>query len=108
MNRFKEFRQARGLSQKEVGDYLGTTGQAYSNYENGKREPSFEILLKLGELFGTSVGELLGAPSPAPAEPARASDEDIKFALFGGGPVTDEQFEEVKRFAEFIKSRGSK
>lgn len=34
-----------------------------------------------------------------------ATDEELKFALFGGGDVTDEQFEEVKRFARYIQER---
>ena len=33
------------------------------------------------------------------------TDEDIKFALFGSGPVTDAQYEEVKQFVRFIKER---
>ena len=33
------------------------------------------------------------------------SDEDLKFALFGGGEITDEQLNEVKNFAKFIKER---
>ena len=45
----------------------------------------------------------------APADPAvksrEISDDDLKFALFGGGPVSDAQLEEVKRFARFIKER---
>lgn len=37
-----------------------------------------------------------------PANKSKVSDEDIKFALFDGAPVTDAQYEEVKRFAKFI------
>ena len=34
------------------------------------------------------------------------SDEDIKFALFGGeGEITDAMFDEVRQFAEFVKNR---
>lgn len=34
------------------------------------------------------------------------SDDDIKFALFGGeGEITDAMFEEVRQFAEFVKNR---
>ncbi len=41
------------------------------------------------------------------ASPGRAiSQEEIKFALFGGdGEITDEMFEEVRQFAAFVKSR---
>lgn len=34
------------------------------------------------------------------------TDEDIKFALFGGdGEITDEMYEEVKKFAAYLKHR---
>ena len=34
------------------------------------------------------------------------TDEEIKFALFGGdGHITDAMYDEVKRFAAFIKMR---
>lgn len=97
-------RKAIHKTQQEVADYLGISRQAYSNYEAGKREPDFETLLKLGEYFGCSVDYLLGNKrDPAPG--GKVSDEDIKFALFDGAPVTDAQYEEVKRFAKFIAER---
>ena len=44
------------------------------------------------------------ATAPAPEDRRAVSDEDIKFALFGGdGDITDEMYEEVKRFAAFLK-----
>ena len=94
-------RKAIHKTQQEVADYLGISRQAYSNYEAGKREPDFETLLKLGEYFGCSVDYLLGNKKD-PVPKGEVSDEDIKFALFDGAPVTDAQYEEVKRFAIFI------
>lgn len=44
----------------------------------------------------------------APAENGKrsVSDDDIKFALFGGdGEITDAMYDEVKRFAAYIKQR---
>lgn len=97
-------RKARHKTQKEVADYLGISRQAYSNYEAGKREPDFETLLKLGEYFDCSVDYLLGTKND-PTMKGEVTDEDIKFALFGGGPVSDAQYEEVKQFVRFIKER---
>ena len=94
-------RKAIHKTQQEVADYLGISRQAYSNYEAGKREPDFETLLKLGEYFGCSVDYLLGNRKD-PAPNGEVTDEDIKFALFDGAPVTDAQYEEVKRFAKYI------
>jgi hypothetical protein len=43
--------------------------------------------------------------APAPEGRSAVTDDDIKFALFGGdGEITDEMYEEVKRFAAFIKN----
>ncbi len=40
------------------------------------------------------------------AEDSRVADEGLKFALFGGSKgITDAQFEEVKRFAQYVKER---
>lgn len=97
-------RKSMHKTQQEVADYLGISRQAYSNYEAGKREPDFETLLKLGEYFDCSVDYLLGTKKD-PALKGEITDDDIKFALFGGGPVSDAQYEEVKQFVRFIKER---
>lgn len=63
----------------------------------------------IADYFNVSVGYLLGEET----EKARAdngkrsvSDEDIKFALFGGsGDITDAMYQEVKEFAALVKLR---
>lgn len=97
----KKLRSDKGVSQQIVADYLSITKQAYSLYELGKREPDFETLLKLGEYFDVSTDYLLRG-----AEENKVTETDLKFALFNGTEgVTDEMFEEVKRFAEMVKLR---
>lgn len=52
---------------------------------------------------------LTGEAKSAPETRSAVSDDDIKFALFGGsGEITDAMYEEVKQFAAFIKQRGAK
>ena len=44
--------------------------------------------------------------APTPEGGRTVSDDDIKFALFGGdGEITDAMFDEVKRFAQMVKLR---
>lgn len=103
MNKLTFYRTQKGVSQQTVADYLGISRQAYSNYEAGNREASYETLLQLAEYFETSVDAILGREAISSVAP---SDDDIKFALFGGdGIITDEMYEEVKQFAKFIKER---
>lgn len=52
-------------------------------------------------------GDSLSAKkAPTPGGERSVSDDDIKFALFGGdGEITDAMFDEVKNFAAFVKAR---
>lgn len=56
----KEIRVSRKLKVQEVSDYLCCLPSVYSRYENGKREPSIDILLKLSKLYRVSVDYLIG------------------------------------------------
>lgn len=58
MNRLKILRGA--ISQQKIADSLGISQRAYSNYENGMREPDQAMLLKIAEYFNVSVDYLLG------------------------------------------------
>ncbi len=59
-DRLKMLRNEKGVSQKEVAKAIGVTLSAYSNYEQGIREPSYEILIKLCKYFQVSADYLLG------------------------------------------------
>ena len=58
--KLKQLRKERELSQKEVANILGITISAYSNYEQGIREPSYDILIKIAKLYDVSTDYLLG------------------------------------------------
>ena len=60
----KNLRKEKSLSQQAIANYLQITRQAYSNYENGKREPDYETLLKLSEFFDVSVDYLTRGETP--------------------------------------------
>ena len=56
----RKIRVNRNLKVQEVSDYLCCLPSVYSRYENGKREPSIDVLLKLSQLYGVSVDYLIG------------------------------------------------
>ena len=75
---------------------------------------STETLTKIADYLNVSIDYLLGRTqekqmqsNTAPADETRPlSDDDIKFALFGGdGEITDAMYDEVKNFAAFVKQR---
>ena len=58
--RLKQLRQKKGLTQQEIADLVHVNRVTYTNWEKGKREPSFENLVKLASVLGTSTDYLLG------------------------------------------------
>lgn len=105
----RKARIASGLTQQQVADAMGITNSTYCGYETGKRQPDVQKIKQLSKILGVSGDSLLETgyeKAPTPEGERTVSDEDIKFALFGGdGEITDAMFEEVRRFAEFVKSR---
>jgi len=73
----------------------------------GETSLSFDRACDIADALGVSIDFMIGKEK-APTNGERSvSDDDIKFALFGGdGEITDEMYDEVKRFAAYIKQRG--
>lgn len=60
MNRLKELRQEKKLSQKEIAETLGFSLRSFQRMENGESQIKPEKAQKLADYFGVSVGYLLG------------------------------------------------
>lgn len=74
---------------------------AMSEYKSGRiKTLSTDTITKISDYFGVSVGYLLGAPVTA------AKEEALKALIFGGEIiVTDEMWNELKEYAEFLKQK---
>ena len=57
----KRFRKSKKLTQTELGKMLNYGSTAIANYESGRNEPSFDILIRLSEILNVSLDDLLGA-----------------------------------------------
>lgn len=124
--RIKKRRQELHISQSKLASMAGMSQSGLSTIENEKNRAMSDNLSAIASALQCSVAYLLGetndpkaisqsysmaASLDASADVQRspASDDDLKFALFGSSKdITDAQFEEVKRFAQFIKERGNR
>lgn len=78
MNRVKELRKQRNMTQEELGKVLDIQKAAISKYENGRAEPSTDVLKKMSALFGVSIDYLLGnSPAPSPESGGYYTDPDV-------------------------------
>lgn len=92
----------------KAGFNKGTVSVWKKKYEAGQDVvPEQEVIDKICAFFGCSESWLRGIEkAPTPEGERNISDDDIKFALFGGdGEITDAMYEEVKRFAQMVKLR---
>ena len=55
----KKARKKKALSQLKVAMDLSITREALSHYENGKRSPDVDMLVKLARYFGVSVDYII-------------------------------------------------
>lgn len=107
---FCELCHKKGVSPTRATVEIGLSRTIGTKWKTTGATPQGETLSKIADYFGVSVDYLLGnePKEKTPAEPGErtVSDEDIMFALFNGADdITDEMFEEVKRFAQFIQER---
>jgi len=77
--RIKHLRDQIGETQDDIAKLLGTSRPTVTRYENGKREPDFNTIVKLARHFNVSVDYLLGltdipVPMPPAADPITLND----------------------------------
>lgn len=58
--RLHQAREAAGMTQQAAADALGITRGSYARYEGGVREPDYDMLVKVAQLFNVSTDYLLG------------------------------------------------
>lgn len=59
MERLKELREAKKLSQVKLGIMLSVAQETISGYEIGRAQPSVDMLIKLADVLGASVDYIL-------------------------------------------------
>lgn len=57
--RIREYREERGMSQKELADKIGVSNSRVSNWEQGINRPDADILADLCRVLKVSPSELL-------------------------------------------------
>lgn len=76
MNKIKELREQKGVTQSELGQVLNVSKSTISKYENGSLDLSSTTIAILCDYFQVTANQLLGicelnkpTPQPAPTDP---------------------------------------
>lgn len=91
-------RERKNMTQKEVADGIGVAKSTYSLYESGQREPNVQTIKKIADVLCVSADELLGL----------STELQTIAAHFTGDDYTEDELNEIRQFAEFVKNRKTK
>lgn len=115
--RIRERRKALDMTAGELASALGISRATVYRYENGEiSKIPITHLAPIADALHTTADYLMGwsddpygtpEKDAAPGKNSFDPDTELRFALFGGaaGEITDEMFDEVKRFARYVAER---
>lgn len=103
MKNLKLLRKQHNLSQKEIGNIFHASQNTVSQWENGTRKPSYDIIQEIADYFDVSVDYLLGRQEQLPELNSKDKREIQEILddteqqllsqdglMFDGSPATDE------------------
>lgn len=114
-SRLKRLRKRDNFSREGLGNRIGVSYSTIAKYESGTREPDFDTLNKIAEIFEVSVDYLLGkseAQQNKESDRRRAiinkiatefPDSDLMFNDLAS--MTADDLEEVYNYIKYIKSK---
>lgn len=111
MIRLKQLRENKGLTQAELAKLVDISASSIGMYEQGRREPSQEVLLQFADFFNVSVDYILGRDkSSTKASHSPKDQRDLSEFLnnteimFDGElhQLDDEDREKLRHALEFV------
>lgn len=106
-DRLKDLRKRNGYTQKQLADMLNVSQNAIYNWENGKREPSINTIIKIAEALGVDIFDLIEIESEPLTDEQEQEliEEQTTGAHFNLDEYTIDEIEKIKEYASFLKSQ---
>ncbi len=109
--RLKKIRLFRRMTQKELADKLKISQTAIALWESGSRSLSLDAIDDIAQILNVSAGYLLFGETdvndivPSEEQANNNNQTATLAAHFDGDEYTEEELEQIRKFAEFIKSQ---
>ena len=75
----RRLRDEHNYTQLQLSKKLNISRQAYSNYETGKRIPDIETLLRLTDIYGISLEDLIARPFTRMSNTAVSREDRVPY-----------------------------
>lgn len=79
VDNLRRLRDEHNYTQLQLSKKLNISRQAYSNYETGKRIPDIETLLRLTDIYGISLEDLIARPFTRMSNTAVSREDRIPY-----------------------------
>lgn len=106
--RLKALRKEHGYTLKELSTLLSLSESVISLYENGKRQPSYDILIKFSKLYEVTTDYLLciGSNQEDIGTVKRTTiDDSLELVQRSPFTLTNDDIKQIKDFTLFIKNK---
>ena len=90
------YRKKNKITQKALAEQLGVKHNAISAWENGVNSIDIDTLFCVCKIFGVTVNDMYEMTSSEPTTIA---------AHFDGDEYTEDELDEIRQFAEFVKNK---
>ena len=118
MNRIRELRKQKKITQKELAGHLEIADSTLSYWEQGKYEPDLNSLRRLSKFFKVSIDYIIGEDTSDDTEVSKDYDiqvSEVKIPYYikldntslkrsEFENLSNEEIEKLAEYAEFIKS----
>lgn len=107
-NRIKQLRIEKKLTQDDLAQILNFGRTAIANYESGRSEPSYSIILKLAEFFDVSIDYILGRTNIRnPYDKSLALDDESKNLIETAKSLSSENKKMLDEYIKLLKIKDS-
>lgn len=108
--RLKELLSKKNMTYKEFAEKLDLKPSTISMWNSGRSLPRTEIIVKIAEYFKVLPSYLIGWDTVSDEEIGEVFYNDMQkpittAAYFDRNEYTEEELDEIRQFAEFVKNR---
>lgn len=98
-DRLKQLRQEKHLRQDQIAALVGVTKSTVSTWESDIRQPSYESLLRLSDIYHVSTDYLLGRTNDRPLDLSGLTSAEVAIVteLVASMTAKNQKLEELKR-----------
>lgn len=99
----KQLRDRENLTQEELAKRLNISRSRLASYEQGQREPDFELLEAIADYFNVDLDYLLGR-----SDTTTQINQVVTIAAHKNDPDEDwtqEELDEIEAFKEFVRMK---